>query len=79
MIKRDDASASAVAARYGLKCERVLEDVTATPQTDYYNNGNRLLDNLFGAELHYCQEGEGWLDNADARVVELKGRDASHT
>ena len=50
----------------------VLEDVAGTPKTDYYNNGNLLLDKLFGAELHLCEEGEDCADRADRLVAELQ-------
>lgn len=43
---------AAVAAKFGLDCELVLEDVTGTPKKDYYENGNVLLDHLFGANIH---------------------------
>jgi D-cysteine desulfhydrase/L-cysteate sulfo-lyase len=43
---------AAVAAKFGLGCELVLEDVAGTPKSDYYHNGNVLLDNLFGAKIH---------------------------
>jgi len=43
---------AAVAAKYSFGCELVLEDVVGTPKSDYYHNGNVLLDNLFGANIH---------------------------
>jgi D-cysteine desulfhydrase/L-cysteate sulfo-lyase len=43
---------AAVAAKFGYGCELVLEDVAGTPKSDYYHNGNVLLDNLFGANIH---------------------------
>lgn len=43
---------AAAAAKLGLKCELVLEDVAGVPQKDYYNNGNLLLDRLYGAKIH---------------------------
>jgi D-cysteine desulfhydrase/L-cysteate sulfo-lyase len=43
---------AAAAAKFGFGCELVLEDVEGTPNTDYYNNGNMLLDNLLGANIH---------------------------
>lgn len=43
---------AAAAAKLGLGCELVLEDVKGTPKTDYYQNGNVLLDTLLGANIH---------------------------
>ncbi len=34
---------AAAAAKFGLGCELVLEDVKGTPKADYYQNGNVLL------------------------------------
>jgi len=49
---------AAVAAKFGLGCELVLEDVAGTPKKDYYHNGNVLLDNLFGANIHRLDVGQ---------------------
>ena len=43
---------AAAAAKFGFACELVLEDVAGTPKADYYDNGNVLLDSLFGARIH---------------------------
>jgi D-cysteine desulfhydrase/L-cysteate sulfo-lyase len=43
---------AAAAAKLGLACELVLEDVAGVPQRDYYQNGNLLLDHLCGAKIH---------------------------
>ena len=43
---------AAAAAKFGLKCELILEDVQGTPKSDYYQNGNVLLNNLLGATIH---------------------------
>lgn len=43
---------AAAAAKFGLNCELVLQDVAGTPKQDYFQNGNMLLDNLFGANMH---------------------------
>lgn len=43
---------AAAAAKLGLECELVLENVSGVPQRDYYHNGNLLLDQLFGAHIH---------------------------
>lgn len=46
---------AAAAAKVGLACELVLEDVKGVPQRDYYHNGNLLLDQLCGAIVHNVQ------------------------
>jgi D-cysteine desulfhydrase/L-cysteate sulfo-lyase len=43
---------AAAAAKLGLACELVLEDVKGVPQRDYYHNGNILLNQLCGAKIH---------------------------
>jgi D-cysteine desulfhydrase/L-cysteate sulfo-lyase len=47
---------AAAAAKLGLACELILEDVKGVPQQDYYQNGNLLLDQLFGAKIHRISE-----------------------
>ena len=47
---------AAAAAKLGLACELILEDVVGVPQQDYYHNGNLLLDQLCGAVIHRVQE-----------------------
>ncbi|RRJ82766.1 D-cysteine desulfhydrase [Aestuariirhabdus litorea] len=48
---------AAAAARFGLGCELLLEDVPGTPKLDYYRNGNLLLDHLCGARVRVVDEG----------------------
>src|ERR1700722_11066736 len=43
---------AAAAARVGLKCELVLTRVVPRFDGDYIDNGNILLDALFGAHVH---------------------------
>jgi len=43
---------AAAAARLGLACELVLADIVDVRQSTYHENGNVLLDRLFGARLH---------------------------
>ena len=47
---------AAGAAKLGLACELILEDVKGVPQRDYYHNGNLLLDQLCGAVVHRVNE-----------------------
>jgi D-cysteine desulfhydrase/L-cysteate sulfo-lyase len=63
---------AAAAAKFGFDCELVLEDVTGTPKTDYYNNGNMLLDSLFGAKIHTLSLGEDCNDFAETLINTLK-------
>ncbi|MDZ4364032.1 D-cysteine desulfhydrase [Brevundimonas sp.] len=42
---------AAAAAAHGLKCDIILEARTGSTAIDYLNNGNVLLDRLFGATL----------------------------
>lgn len=49
---------AAAAAKFGYACELVLQEVAGTPEADYHNNGNLLLDQLFGAKLHLLKLSE---------------------
>ena len=44
---------TAVAAKFGLKCTAVLEHRIQTNDPDYLDNGNVLLDRLFGTEIEF--------------------------
>ncbi|MGD0192201.1 MAG: D-cysteine desulfhydrase family protein [Rhizomicrobium sp.] len=43
---------AAASARFGFSCELVLPRVVDRTDADYVNNGNVLLDELFGATVH---------------------------
>ncbi|WP_244915456.1 D-cysteine desulfhydrase family protein [Vibrio hyugaensis] len=43
---------AAAAAKFGLHCELILEHIDAHSELEYYKNGNALLDNLLGANVH---------------------------
>ncbi|NIY49296.1 D-cysteine desulfhydrase [Cedecea colo] len=45
---------AAVAAKLGLKCVALLENPIATHADNYLSNGNRLLLDLFDAEIEMC-------------------------
>ncbi|OMH25529.1 D-cysteine desulfhydrase [Motiliproteus sp. MSK22-1] len=62
---------AAAAAKFGFACELVLEDVEGTPKQDYYNNGNILLDKLFGANIHYLEDQQDCLEFADQLMISL--------
>lgn len=66
---------AAAAAKFGFDCELVLEDVEGTPKTDYYNNGNMLLDSLLGANIHQLSINEDANAFADALIEKLKADD----
>jgi len=43
---------AAAAAKFGFGCELILQEVSGTPIQNYSDNGNILLDHLFGASIH---------------------------
>jgi len=43
---------AAAAAKFGFNCELILQEVAGSPKQNYANNGNMLLDHLFGASIH---------------------------
>lgn len=47
---------AAAAARLGFECDLILETVDGTPEQDYSDNGNILLDKLLDARLHYLPD-----------------------
>jgi L-cysteate sulfo-lyase len=61
---------AAAAARHGLQCVGVLEQRVASNDRDYSDNGNVLLDRLFGAELEYRPGGS----DMDAAMLEVADR-----
>jgi len=65
---------AAAAAKFGLDCVLVLEDVTNTPKTDFYNNGNILLDQLLGATIHRLGTDENPQAYCENLIVELQGQ-----
>lgn len=63
---------AAAAAKFGLNCELVLEDVPGTPKQDFYKNGNLLLDKVLGANLHCLDAGEDLQAFSDKLLIQLK-------
>lgn len=63
---------AATAAKFGMGCELVLEDVIGTPKTDYYNNGNVLLDKVLGANIHTLGLNEDCDIYVEALIQKLK-------
>ncbi|MPQ71557.1 MULTISPECIES: D-cysteine desulfhydrase family protein [unclassified Pseudomonas] len=63
---------AAAAARLGVDCELMLTQSTAVSGLDYEYNGNRLLDELFGARLHLLPAGADSLAVANQRAAQLQ-------
>lgn len=62
--------AAAASAKLGLQCHVQLEDRVPKYDHAYKKSGNVLLDHLFGATVHYYEEGEDE-NGADLRMEEL--------
>ena len=65
---------AAAAAKVGLKCELVLSQVVRRDDVDYQQNGNILLDRLFGATIHDLPESADPLEFANERAISLRAR-----
>lgn len=61
---------AAVAAKLGLNCVALLENPTGTQAENYLTNGNRLLLDLFNAEIEMCPA----LNQPDQQLAELATR-----
>ena len=61
---------AAVAAKLGLHCVALLENPIGTQAENYLSNGNRLLLDLFNAQVEMCAA----LDDPDAQLQELATR-----
>ncbi|MFU2317650.1 D-cysteine desulfhydrase [Rahnella sp. PCH160] len=61
---------AAVAAKLGLKCVALLENPIGTTEANYLTNGNRLLLDLFNAEVVMCDA----LHDPTAQLAELAER-----
>jgi L-cysteate sulfo-lyase len=48
---------AAAAAKLGMACHLLLEDIAADTDRDYRGNGNVLLDRIYGAQLHHLPNG----------------------
>ena len=64
---------AAAAARMGLACELFLTRSVAREDADYTGNGNRLLQDLFGARVHLLPGEADSLAAAEARADMLRG------
>jgi L-cysteate sulfo-lyase len=65
---------AAVAARAGLACELVLTRAVPRFDSDYTDNGNILLDDLFGARVHDLPGTANALQFAEQRADELRAQ-----
>lgn len=63
---------AAAASRYGLGCELILGKAVPRSDLDYEQNGNVLLDHIFGAKIEILQKGQSTLERASARANELR-------
>jgi L-cysteate sulfo-lyase len=63
---------AAAAARYGLRCELVLGRVVPREDGDYIENGNIVLDGLFGAIVHDVAGNVNTLAAAEERAEILR-------
>src|SRR5580698_6334365 len=65
---------AAAAARAGMKCELVLARLVPIDDDDYVNNGNVVLDLLFGAVIHDIPGNVSALDFAEERAAQLRSQ-----
>ena len=65
---------AAAAAHAGLQCELVLTRLVPRHDADYLENGNILLDSLFGAHVHDLPGSANALAFAEARAAELRAQ-----
>jgi len=63
---------AAAAVRAGLECVLVLDDKVGWPDPAYPGGGNRFLDSLLGAEIHFCDAGESRQTRIETTLDELK-------
>lgn len=61
---------AALAAKIGMHCHVQLESRVANDAACYHSSGNVLLDRLFGATIHYYDQGEDE-HGADVRLYEI--------
>ena len=65
---------AAAAAVMGLKCEVILEERTGSKAVDYVNNGNVLLDRLFGAAIRSVPGGSDMPAELEKTAAEIRAR-----
>ncbi|MEP1742914.1 MAG: D-cysteine desulfhydrase family protein [Kangiellaceae bacterium] len=62
---------AAAAAKFGFDCELVLQAVEGTPRSNYMNNGNILLDKLFGSKIHTLSDDQDIEEFAQGLMQQL--------
>lgn len=65
---------AAAAAAYGLACEIILEDRTGFTSDDYRENGNVLLDRLFGASIRTVPGGSDMNAELEITAEQVRAR-----
>ncbi|QQQ19724.1 D-cysteine desulfhydrase [Brevundimonas vitis] len=65
---------AAAAAAHGLKCDIILEARTGSTANDYLNNGNVLLDRLFGATLRTVPRDTDMVAELKTTAEEVRAR-----
>ncbi len=65
---------AAAAARLGMRCELVLPRLVARSDPAYEHSGNRLLDELFGADLFVTEDAQEAAGTIGARMAAAKER-----
>jgi L-cysteate sulfo-lyase len=65
---------AAACAREKLACELVIAPLVPETDDDYEQNGNTVLNDLFGARVHLLGRGESAADFARRRAKELAGQ-----
>ncbi len=63
---------AAAAARLGMGCHLLLEDIAADADRDYRGSGNILLDRIFDAQLHNVPNGTDLDLAAESLAAELR-------
>jgi len=63
---------AAAAAKFGLNCELILQEVAGSPKQNYSSNGNILLDHLFGASIHRLSLDQDCDEYASKLMSEMK-------
>jgi len=66
---------AAAAARAGLQCELLLQEIADTPDGSYDYNGNLLLDMLFGARVHRFPADAVLHEELERHMAVLRARD----
>ena len=63
---------AAAAAKLGMACHLLLEDIAADTDRDYRGNGNLLLDRIYGAHLHHLPSGSDLELASESMLAELR-------